>query len=442
VNSEPTEDHLDRAKSRIRAEAQAARQRAPLPPRIAHASLATSDADSDVATQVSITDLARHSGRAFVENAYRSILRRPADSPGFEHQMGVLGSGAGKIEIIGDMRYSAEGRRNGVRVPGLLPRYLFAKLGRVPVLGLLVQWLVALAALPHMLRYQRASEASLAVRFDETAMAFRAIEQRAADHHAVLETAIEAALDEQRNDAARLEHLQHVLRQQLEALQHRIDVIESRIPDPDVIELRQLVFSMNHWTAQVRKSIEAIDAAQAGRRAADDEVTARIVLDSRAADSERARRLEALATELSAHLAADASVLDLSSGADWLSGLSARGWKVDGIESNSALHRDAREKGQSVTLGNAASLLARTAEQSLDALTIASFSRMSEVMSVPDLLREAHRLLKANGCLLIGTEQTGASEHAVTMDAVRDAGFGGVRALESGDSNAVIALRT
>jgi hypothetical protein len=438
VNSEPTEDHLDRAKSRIRAQAEAARQRAPLPPRIADASLGSSNTEGEPAMQVSIAELAQYSGRAFVENAYRSILRRPADTPGFEHQMGVLGSGAGKIEIIGDMRYSAEGRSNGVRIPGLLPRYLFAKLGRVPVLGMLVQWLVALAALPHMLRYQRASEASLAVRFDETANAFRASEQRDANLGAV----IDAVLEEQRNEVGRLEHLQHVLRQHIEALQHRIEVIETRIPDPDVIELRQLVLSMNHWTAQVRKSIEAIDAAQAGRRAAADEVAARSVLDARTADAERARRLEALATELSAHLAADASVLDLCSGADWLSGLSARGWKIDGIETNSALHRDARDKGQSVTLGNPALLLARTAEQSIDAVTIASFSRMPDEVSAPDLLRETHRVLKADGCLLIGTDPTGAAEHAAAIDAVREAGFGSVRAFESGASIAVIALRT
>jgi len=438
VNSEPTEDHLDRAKSRIRAEAEAARQRVPLPKRIAVGSPKSSDAEGEPATQVSIAELARHSGRAFVENAYRALLRRPPDTPGFEHQMSVLASGAGKIEIIGDMRYSVEGRRNGVRVPGLLPRYLFAKLGRVPVLGLFVQWLVALAALPHMLRYQRASEASLAVRFYETAMAFRASEERDAG----LGATIEAVLEEQRNEVARLEHLQHLLRQSLEALQQRIQALEGRIPDPDVIALRQMVFSVYHWTAQVRKSIEAIDAAQAARRTAVDEVAARAVLDARAGDSDRARRLEILATELSTHLAADASVLDLCSGADWLSGLSARGWKVNGIESNSTLHRDAREKGLSVTLGDPTSLLVRTTEQSLDAVTIGSLARIREEFSAADLLREVRRLLKPNGCLLIGTEQTGAAEHAATIDAAREAGFASARALESGASSAVIALRT
>lgn len=435
MNSEPTEDHLDRAKSQIRADAEAARERAPLPERIALDSPISGTPAHD-ATLVSIAHLAQPSGRAFVENAYQAILRRSADPSGLEHQMGVLGSGASKIEILGDMRYSAEGKRNGVRVPGLLPRYVIAKLGRVPVLGLIAQWLLAAASLPHMLRYQRAMEASLAVRFDETAAALRASEQRDVDLTARIDAALDeqrnavaAVLDEQRNAVARLESQQLALRERIE------------IWERDLNAVRQMVLSMNHWAFEVRKSIDAIDAATAERRAANAEETARAVRESRRQDGGRNARLHAWADALAEHVPADASVLDLGSGADWLTELNARRWRANGIEGNAALHRDAADRGLPVALGECAALLARTAAQSLDALTVGSPTAIGAPMPLADLLREARRILKAGGCILVGTEHVGAAENAAAIDAAHAAGFADVRALQSGDGNAVIALQ-
>jgi hypothetical protein len=435
VNSEPTEDHLDRAKSQIRADAKAARERAPLPERIALDSPISGTPAHD-ATPVSIAHLAQPSGRAFVENAYQMILHRSADPSGLEHQMGVLGRGASKIEILGDMRYSAEGKRNGVRIPGLFPRYFLAKLGRIPVLGALVQWLGAAAALPHMLRYQRATEASLAVRFDETAAELRNAEQRDHDLRAVIDavldeqrSAVAAVLDEQRSAVARLEAQQHALRQRIETW------------EGDLNAVRQMVLSMNHWTFEVRKSIDAIDAATATRRAADDEDIARSVREARRQDAGRAQRLRAWGEALSAHVRADASVLDLGSGADWLAELNARRWRANGIEGNRALHRDFADSGWPVALDDCRALLARTTAQSLDALTVASPARIGAEMALADLLREARRILKAGGCLLIGTEEIGATENAATIETARAAGFAEVRAIQSGDGNAVIALQ-
>ena len=442
MNSEPTEDQLDRARAQIRADAKAARERAPLPPRIALDSSA-SGSQAHAATHASIAQLAAPSGRAFVENAYQSILGRSADPSGLEHQMGVLGRGASKIEILGDMRYSAEGKRDGVRIPGLLPRYVIAKLGRVPVLGLIVQWLLAAASLPHMLRYQRAMEASLAVRFDEMAAALRASEQRDVDLTARIDAAVDeqrsavaAVLDEQRNAFARIEARQHASGARQNELSERI-----QIWDRDLNAVRQMVLSMNHWTFEVRKSIDAIDAATAARRTADDEVEARIVRESRRQDGDRAQRLRTWADALSAHVRADANVLDLGSGADWLTELNARSWRVNGIEGNSSLHQDFADSGLPVALGDWVALLARTAGRSLDALTVGSSVRIGADASLADLLREAHRILKTEGCVLIGTEQIGATANTAVIEAARAAGFDDVRSIAFGNGNAVIALR-
>ena len=335
-----SDDHLDRIKSEIRADADASRRRAPLPERMAHGSPVEAP---QRAHDSSIAELARHAGPAFVDHAYRTILGREPDAEGFARQMAALGAGTGKIEIIGDLRYSEEGRRNGVPIAGLRPRYLLAKLGRVPVLGAIVQWLVAFVSLPHLLRHQRATEASLAVRFGETARAMQAVEQRAADverraadveqraddveqrvahieqrvdeaeqRDADLRSDLVGAVGELSDRLTRAEIAAHELRVYIEGL------------NANVSELRQLTLTMNHWTVQVRHSIDAIETAEAEQRSRSDEAAGARILASRASDTQRAQRLAAWAEEIAARIPRGAVVIDLGVGSDWLATLAAR----------------------------------------------------------------------------------------------------------------------
>jgi len=419
VNSEPDEDKLDRIKSEIRSDADAARERVTLPERTSGRNPSN---DSHGREQhASIAALAQHAGPAFVDHAYRTILHRPPDTEGFARQMAMLGAGASKVEVLGDLRYSAEGRRHAAPIPGLLPRYALAKVGRVPVLGAVVQWFIALAALPHLLRHQRATEASLAVRFGETATALQAAEQRDAE--------LREAIDGTRSDLA----------DAVAALSARLTQSETftQRTHADVVELRQLALTMNHWTVQVRKSIDAIETAEAELRARNDETSAAIILRAREHDAHRAARLQAWATELAQRIPRDATVLDLAGGSDWLAQLSARGWRASSIENNTALHREARARNLDVTLGSPRGLLARISDASLDALTIASPDRIVDEMPAAELVREAHRILKSGGCLMIGAAP--AEFSASTLVAV---GFAEPKSSDAAGSKTLFAVRT
>jgi len=433
VNSESNEDKLDRIKSEIRADADAARQRVPLPERAPGAGAPNGLRGGD--QPVSIATLAQHAGPTFVDNAYRTILRRPPDSEGFARQMAMLGAGASKVEVIGDLRYSAEGRRHGLKISGLLPRYALAKLVRVPVLGAVTQWIVAAAALPHLLRHQRATEASLAVRFGETASALQAAEHRDAELREAIDST-QSDLDSTQSDLAgavaelsdrltRTETSAHLLRQHIDGV------------SVNVAELRQLALSMNHWTVQVRKSIDAIEAAEAERRERNDETTAAIILRAREQDAHRVLRLQAWADELAQRIPRGATVLDLAGGSDWLAALSARGWSASSIETNTALHREARARNLDVTLGSPGSLLARIADASLDALTIVSPDRIAGEMPATELLREAHRILKHGGCLMFGATPV---EYAPAI--LLAVGFAEPKLIDGSAGKAIFAVRT
>ncbi|HVT31742.1 MAG TPA: methyltransferase domain-containing protein [Rhodanobacteraceae bacterium] len=390
MNPESSEDQLDRATSEIRADAAAARVRAPLPERKIVASVRRAENDTG---HVTIAELARHAGPTFVDQAFRAILKRGPDPAGLERQMAALASGANKIELLGDLRYSAEGRRAGTPIPGLAPRYFVAKLGRVPLLGALVRWIVALASLPHILRHQRATEASLAVQFGELRAALQAAEQRDAEQREGL-AALSIAADALSERSARLEE-------------------HARALDATVSDLRGLVLAMNHWTVEVRRSIDAIDAAEAERRAGEDEAAAARIARRRDLDTERRERIAARAAAFAGALPDRARVLDLCGGADWLAALVERGCRVTSIETNSALHRRARERKLDVTFGDPLALLERTSDASLDALTLDA-ARIGA--SVPTVLGEAQRILKRGGILLIDLGE-GAPPDAAALSA-------------------------
>lgn len=109
-----------------------------------------------------VSDLLQYHDRDFVQNAYQAILKRQPDAKGYLHSIEMLRTGRfNKIDILASLHFSAEGRKKGVTIEGLrLPRIIRA-LGRVPVLGYLVQLTIGIVRLPAMIRSQRQSEAYL-----------------------------------------------------------------------------------------------------------------------------------------------------------------------------------------------------------------------------------------------------------------------------------------
>jgi hypothetical protein len=76
----------------------------------------------------------------FVEQAFNATLHRPVDAEGLAYYTGQLATNArSKVEILGDLRYSPEGRKAKVRIPGLLSRYALIRSFRLPGIGRLIE---------------------------------------------------------------------------------------------------------------------------------------------------------------------------------------------------------------------------------------------------------------------------------------------------------------
>ncbi len=189
MSSNKNDDYLERVKAEIRAEADLARARAPLPRVDVPASaVAVCGPDGIERSRLdyTISELTGAQYSTFIDQAFRALLKRAPDDAGSAMQVRLLAAGASKAEILGNLRWSPEGRRVGTRVRGLLPRYAQAKLARVPVFGYFVDWGLALAGLPVLLRHQRAADTSVAARFDASVDAQRGHDQRLAS----LDTAV------------------------------------------------------------------------------------------------------------------------------------------------------------------------------------------------------------------------------------------------------------
>lgn len=76
---------------------------------------------------------------AFIHNAYWAVLRREPDPEGLRIYLGRLRQGSlSKLDILGGLRYSSEGRKVGVAVHGLLMPWLLHVAYRIPLLGSLM----------------------------------------------------------------------------------------------------------------------------------------------------------------------------------------------------------------------------------------------------------------------------------------------------------------
>ena len=438
------EKPLDVVREEIRADADKARQRASTQvrrkPAIVRAAPSVSAATD---AGVGIAQLCHAHAGAFVRQAYSVLLRRPPDPAGFARHLQMLASGHSKVEILGNLRWSAEGRDNAVRVAGLLPRYAMAKAMRVPLLGYALEWLIALAGLPRILRHQRAADTYHTTQYEALGEQSRA----AVEELASREASDCARIDQQaREHLALIDRLSAGMRELQEGIER--DSAQTR-------ELRHLVLSMNHWLTSLRQNLSALESTDAERQREADAWAADVAAQVMANDSERAGRLESLAHAFAENLPSAALVLDLCSGEDWLARLVERGINVAAIDTSAQIALRASTPGVSVAAADPAAVLARTAAASLDGVSLLDTAAVLRQIATASFLDDLHRVLRAEGRVLFAFEAgpttiahrlQGRSESAldsgILIAALKTSGFTEVRVVPAaGPAAAILARR-
>ncbi len=333
----------------------------------------------------SIDELCRFPYTTFVDQAFRSILKRPPDPAGFEAHVRLLGSGASKIEILGNLRYSAEGRAIGARIPGLLPRYVLAKLHRVPVLGYASAWIVALGGLPRIVQQVRAIDTAHFARSFDIDAAGRKLREEVGELRDANERLAESTLAAQALFEAQRAAEQQALRGELEEL-------AARSGDS------HLALSMNHWLTELRRNLGRLEDEEFAQRRKVESLLADVVARRTHGDAARASRLAAWSGLLAARLAPRARILDLGSGMDWLVRLADAGFDAATVDSAAG---SPRSDAIVVVPGTPAAVLERTGAGALDALTVLAAGSLLRRLPATTLLESARRTLKPGGLFLL-----------------------------------------
>lgn len=113
--------------------------------------------------QYALNDFLRFDDADFVDVAYEKLLKRPADPAGRQDYLDALHSGAvSKVEILGHLRFSEEGRKQGVHVDGLLLPYKLHRWRHIRVIGWFLGMGMAVWRLPRLAWRLQGMEASAA----------------------------------------------------------------------------------------------------------------------------------------------------------------------------------------------------------------------------------------------------------------------------------------
>ncbi|MEO8508166.1 MAG: methyltransferase domain-containing protein, partial [Betaproteobacteria bacterium] len=122
-----------------------------------------SEGDIEQKPRYHLDDFLRYHDEDFVRNAYSGILRRPPDPEGFSTYLAKLRTGAlAKTDIVGRLRFSAEGRVAAMPVDGLTFAFALRTARRVPILGRLLGIGQYLLRLPDLVRNHERLEAVMA----------------------------------------------------------------------------------------------------------------------------------------------------------------------------------------------------------------------------------------------------------------------------------------
>jgi SAM-dependent methyltransferase len=375
--------------------------------------------------------------RAFIEAAYRVVLGREADPEGCEHRLlGLRGGAFDKVDILGDLRDSPEGRARAIDIPGLGWRYSVRRAGRLPVIGWFMRSVEAALRLPTVLRVAQRHQAAIelaSVEAEQHAAAIQRVQRELHDLRglatriATAERALGEMFGEVRMMVALVDDIRHEIRTlrdettllagKVGAAEHGFEARHQRLSAAVARVTRQLEQSASGAT-RVRSTDAGPQPALAGDngigRAPDRGVSAadvdRFYLefeDRFRGSREDIKRLQEtyLVYVRAAGAGSDsAPVLDVGCGrGEWLELLKEHGFQARGIDQNRVMLAENLERGLNVGEDDVLAHLGRLPDDSLGMVTGFHIIEHLPFEALVQLFDECHRVLRPGGCAVFET---------------------------------------
>ncbi|WIG56548.1 MAG: hypothetical protein OJF61_002336 [Rhodanobacteraceae bacterium] len=359
-------------------------------------------------------DFFRFDDEDFIDVAYRTLLRRPANDKGSRDYLAALRSGAAsKIEILGLIRFSEEGMRQSVHVDGLLLTYKLHRWRRFPIVGWFLGLGMALARLPRLARQLQVIETSAA---RETQALGRWANR--------LDVAATKRLMQVENEASALREELAKAGTGIRKLAAAQDALEAMLRDNDAghkAELaklnealrndhRRLLAMLERLTvyldSAMRQPAAGGDLASPEPRSMEQQYASFEEVFRGERNQIKLRVAHYLAVLAAAGITADGGeiILDLGSGrGEWLEVLTEHGYRARGVDLNRGMLEESEARGHDVVEADALSYL-----KAQDADSVAAITSMHLVEHLPHptlirLLDEALRVLRPGGVLILET---------------------------------------
>ena len=343
-----------------------------------------------------INDFLKHHDSDFVTSSYRGILRRQPDFQGLHYFLKCLRSGEmTKAEILGRLRYSAEGRHKGIRVKGLLLPFLVHSSFRIPFLGYFIRLITGIVQLPALIRNFQHLDYQFHVQLqylkehvNQTASAVvEQMEKRKANRSDL------HALSDQKADKTELEsvsrqimgHRRNILDQD-RRLRLFLEEARKRLPEPiSTPEIKTMVSEEAHLLDAMYVSFE--DQFRGTREDIKARQTIYLPYLKKADAGTREHPL-----------------IDVGCGrGEWLELLKENGFVAKGIDINNVFAFECRDRGMKVTIGDAIEVLRKEKAFSHGAITAFHLVEHLPVRAMIALFDESFRVLKPGGVIIFET---------------------------------------
>lgn len=309
-----------------------------------------------------ISDLLRYHDRAFVDNSYRAILKRPPDATELARDLKRVRSGDfNKIDLLSSLRYSPEGKAKGVEIDGLSTPAVVRRLGHLPVIGYFVRLAIALVRLPKQVRDQREFAGYVLSQNQQMADYINGISARLAE------------LGEATTETQKIElRIENWMTAERELIQNQIALLDASL----------------HGAAAKRLDLDELYSALEDRfRGTREEI------------KERCRIYLPYIQALP-----DPIVIDLGSGrGEWLELLNEAGIEARGVETNRVAIAQCRERGFDVVDDDVITYLRSLAGASVAAITGFHIIEHVSIDALVTLLDEVLRVLRPGGLAIFET---------------------------------------
>jgi SAM-dependent methyltransferase len=357
-----------------------------------------------------VDDFLPYHDEEFLTRVYRGVLRRQPDGTGFASFLEQLRRGSlSKVEALGRIRYSAEGRAAQVPIVGLAPRFALRMMRRIPLLGRIVAIAQYVVRLPELAGNHERLEAAVFQRDG-------ALRRHMDVNSARVERSVNAVIQQSasrsaktRDDLARVEQQIGALESRARESQAAVDALRGDVSNKaDSTELGHLALLVER-KAERQALADLADRMPAPSAGADPRFDAfYLKLEDRFRGSREDIRGR---VEIYVPLVAGAGagthgrpIVDLGCGrGEWMEAITAHGLSGYGVDANPVMVADCAQRGQRAVQADALDHLRSLPTSSVGAITsmhVVEHLPFSRLLAV---VEESLRVLNPGGVLILET---------------------------------------